>query len=117
MLDYSYEPVGENGDIMSLAITGDLTAENCDYLLKCIESQIEDGYDKLILNCEDLSYISSLGLGMLVRVHSRMKKIGGDVRLANLHGTVAEIFRVVKLDRVFQIYPTVEEAAASFDET
>lgn len=117
MLDFSYKSVGENADIMSLAITGDLTADNCDYLLQCVESQIDDGYQKLILNCDGLSYISSMGLGMLVRVHSRMKKLGGDVKLANLHGKVAEIFHLVKLDRVFQIYPTVEEAAASFGET
>ena len=116
MLDFSYEPVGENSDLMALAIKGDLTADNCDYLLKCVESQVEDGYQKLILNCDGLSYISSMGLGMLVRVHSRMKKIGGDVKLANLHGTVAEIFRMMKLDRLFRIYPSVEAAAASYAE-
>ena len=114
MLDFSVEALGENSDIMCISIRGDLTAENCEYLLKCVESQIEDGYKNLILNCAGLTYISSLGLGMLVRVHSRMKKLDGDVRLAGLHGKVADILNIVKLDRVFQIYPNEVEAAASF---
>lgn len=117
MIDFSLEPVGENGDIISVSVTGDLDAANCDYLLQCVEGQIEDGYTKLILDCQHLEYISSMGLGMLIRVHSRMKNLGGDVKLARLHGTVAEILRLVKLDRIFHLYSSVEEAAAAFGET
>jgi anti-anti-sigma factor len=54
-----------------------------------------------------------MGLGMLVRVNSRMKKLGGDVKLAAVHGTVAQILGVVGLNRLFQIYSTVDEAIAA----
>jgi anti-anti-sigma regulatory factor len=47
---------------------------------------------------------------MLVRVNSRMKKLGGDVKLAAVQGTVAEILSVVGLNRLFQIYDTVGDA-------
>lgn len=117
MLDFTYEPLGEEGDIICFPLTGSLNAENCDFLFDCIEGRIEAGYTRLILNCEGLSYISSLGLGMLVRVHSRMKRIGGDVKLAHLDGAVGKILHLIRLDRVLQIYPSVEEAAASFGES
>jgi len=116
MLDFSYERIGKDEDIICIPISGSLNADNCDYLLDCVEGRIEAGHHKLILDCDGLSYISSMGLGMLVRVHSRMKKVGGDVKLANLHGTVAEILQLVKLDRVFHIYRSVDEAVASFGE-
>ena len=90
MLDFYYEPVGEKGDIISVVVSGSLDAENCEYLLDCVESQIKDGYKKLILDCDGLTHISSIGLGMLVRVNSRMKKIGGDVKITGVKGAVAQ---------------------------
>ncbi len=115
MLNFTYERIGENKEIICIPISGSLDAENCEYLLECVVGRIEAGHTKLILDCNDLDYISSMGLGMLVRVNSRMKKIGGDVKLANLHSTAAKILRLVRLDSVFQIYPSVEEALAAFE--
>ena len=95
------------------ALSGKLDAFHCDYLLKCVEHQIEEGYKKLILDCHGLEFISSMGLGMLMRVHARMKKLGGDVKLARVHGVVASAITLVRLDRALHMYPTVEEAVAA----
>ena len=114
-IDFHFERVGENEDIVCVPLSGELNSDNCDYLMQCVEGRISAGFTKLILDCENLSYITSMGLGMLVRVNSRMKKVGGDVKLARLHGTGATILKLVGLDRVFQLYPTVEAAVAAHD--
>jgi len=113
MSDFYYEDCGENGDIMRVVLSGRLDAFQCDYLFKCVEGQIEDGCRKLILDCNDLEYISSVGMGMLVRVHARMKKHGGDVKIARLRGVAATAISLVKLDKILEIYPTMEEAIAA----
>ena len=115
MFDLHYASVGKNADIVSVVLSGELDAVGCDYLLTCVEGQIRDGCHKLILDCEKLKFISSLGLGTLMRVHSRMRKKGGDVKLAAVHSTIADVFRLVALDKVLQIYPTVEQAIAKHD--
>ena len=68
---------------------------------------------KLIIDCSGVTYMSSMGLGTLVRVHARMKKLGGDVKLAAVQGPVAQVMQVVFLHRIFQMYPTLEEAIAA----
>lgn len=110
MLHFKYQQVGKSGDIVAVVLTGKIDEENCAYLIECVEEEILEGRKKLILDCGLLEYISSMGLGMLVRVNSRMKKLGGDVKLAAVHGTVAEILGVVGLNRLFQIYDTVGDA-------
>ncbi|MCE9604682.1 MAG: STAS domain-containing protein [Planctomycetia bacterium] len=115
MFNFEYEKVGKNGDILAVVLFGTIDETNYEYLLKCVAEEILDGSKKLILNCEQLTYISSMGLGMLVRVHSRMRKLGGDVKLAAVHNTVAQILSVVGLNKLFHIYPTVEAAIASHD--
>lgn len=113
MFNFRYEKVGKNKDIVAVVLTGKLDENNCSYLLDCVRDEILDGRKKLILDCGQLEYISSMGLGMLVRVNARMNKIGGDVKLAAVEGMVANVINVVGLGRIFQIYPTVEEAIAA----
>ena len=76
MIDWNSKEVGENGEILVFELSGRLDAIHCDYLFSVLESRIEDGRTKLILDCSDLEYISSMGLGMLMRVHSRMNQRG-----------------------------------------
>jgi len=113
MFNFRYEKVGKDRDIVAVVVSGTLDENNCDYLLECVEEEILEGRKKLILDCGQLTFISSMGLGMLVRVNSRMKKIGGDVKLAAVQGTVAQVMSVVGLSRMFQMYPTVDDAIAA----
>lgn len=113
MFDFSYAKVGKNQDILAVILSGRLDEETCHYLMDCVEGDVLDGRKKMILDCDRLEYISSMGLGTLVRVNSRMKKLGGDVKLANVHGVVAQVMSVVGLNKLFQIYPNVGEAVAA----
>lgn len=113
MADFYYKELGINNDIVSVVLSGRLDTEQCDYLLHCVQKQIENGCNKLILDCDGLEYISSMGLGMLMRVHSRMLKHGGDTKLACVHGIVAEAIKLVRLDKLLEMYPSVEQAMAA----
>jgi anti-sigma B factor antagonist len=113
MINFHYEKVGKNQDIVAVVLSGVLDENTCSYLLGCVEDEILDGRKKLILDCGQVTYISSMGLGTLVRVNSRMKKIGGDVKLASVKGAVAQVMGVVGLNRIFQIYPSVDDAIAA----
>ena len=113
MFNFHYEKVGKDKDIVAVVLSGRLDENNCNYLLDCVEEEILDGRKKLILDCGQLTFISSMGLGMLVRVHARMKKGGGDVKLAAVQSVVAQVLSVVGLNRIFQIYSTVGDAIAA----
>jgi anti-anti-sigma factor len=113
MFDFRYEKVGQNRDIVAVVLSGTLDEDNCKYLLDCVEEEILEGRKKLILDCGPLTFISSIGLAMLVRVNSRMKKIGGDVKLAAVQSAVAQVMTVVGLNRIFEFYPSVSDAIAA----
>ena len=113
MAEFWYENAGEKGDITRVVLSGELDAAGCEYLLECVEKQVANGYTKCVIDCTKLTYISSLGLGALVRVHSRMKNKGGDVKLAGVSGAISKVFSVVGLDKVFQMYPSLDEAIAA----
>ena len=115
MIDYTTHKMGENGDILVVAVGGHLDSESSVFFFDCITGMIEDGAKKLVIDCRDVEYMSSMGLGMLVRAHSRMKKIGGNVKLARVEGLVADVLSTTGLNRLFHLYPTVRDACASFE--
>ena len=113
MFDFRYETVGKDQDILAVILAGSLDGESADFFLDCVQGQVLEGRKKVIVDCSRLSHISSMGLGVLARVHSRMMKVGGDVKLAGVHGPVAAVMELVKFSRVFHFYPTVEDAIAA----
>ena len=52
-------------DVLVLEATGKLDSAAADFMLDCIQGYIERGAKKLVIDCEDLHMITSVGLGML----------------------------------------------------
>ncbi|MEL6104466.1 MAG: STAS domain-containing protein [Planctomycetota bacterium] len=100
-------------DVLVIEATGKLDSVTADFMLDCIQGLIEKGNTKVVIDCAELSLITSFGLGMLVRANKRMKDKGGAIAIANAHGLVAESLRIVHFDRLFNLFPNVEEAATS----
>lgn len=99
--------------VLVVELSGRLDTESADRFFAHLETAIRQGHKQLIVDCKALDHISSLGLGMMIRAHSRLKSIDGAVRFARLEGYIEEAFRVVGFDKLFDNFSSVEEAAES----
>ena len=61
--------------------------------------------DLHIVDMRDLEYISSAGLGVLLRTHKRLMAGGRGLRLVNVNRHIADIFTYSGFDRLFEIDP------------
>ena len=55
----------------------------------------------LTLDLEELSYISSMGLGILVKNYHRLNSMGYKVILKNLNEHIKDVFKYTRLDQLF----------------
>ena len=101
-------------DLMVVAIDGGLDGSTIEQFNQGVENMIQGGIHKVIIDASHLRYVSSLGVGALLVLHRKMKKLGGDVKLASLHGVVFDVLRIAKLDTLFEIYDDVERARLAF---
>ncbi len=62
-----------------------------------------NGAKRLLLNFENVQFMSSAFLGLLVKVHKRVIEAGGALQLYNLDPKIHKIFEITKLTRVFDI--------------
>jgi anti-sigma B factor antagonist len=115
MIDFSRR-LADSGTLV-LRLGGDLDTESSNYFFGCVEDEIQSGNSRIVINCADLGYVSSVGLGTLVRARSRVAKAGGKVFLACVESRIMDVFHVVHFDRVFNIYGTEEEAIQEIEKS
>ncbi len=71
---------------------------------------------KLLLDFSTVDHLSSAALGMLINANKRIKEKNGQLRLTNIKPQIYEVFVITKLNKLFRILPTREEAMASFNQ-
>ena len=106
----------EVGDVVVLTITGDIIAgRGADIRLKDkVNSLLQDGHRKLIVNLAAVTYVDSAGLGQLVQAHATAAKAGGTLKLLHVTKRLRDLLVVTKLLVVFDAFDSEAEALASF---
>ncbi len=79
-------------------------------------SLIDQGSRHLVVDLKDVTFIDSSGLGALVSALKTLKRGSGDgdVRLARVQAPVVSLLEIIRLNRVFTSYASVEQAVQSF---
>lgn len=95
-------------------VIGRVDSTNATELGNAMDKAVDDGKSNLVLDLSGVEYMSSAGLREMVRVLKRVKRVGGDLRIANPSERVREVLELAGLDSVFEIYPTQVEAVGSF---
>jgi anti-sigma B factor antagonist len=100
--------------ILILSADGGLNADTAHEFVQQLETLIDTGVKQIIVDCTRLDYISSYGVALLVRLHGKLAKHGGDVKIAAPHSRVLQVLTVMKMGQVFDIYPDVNQARLAF---
>jgi anti-sigma B factor antagonist len=108
--------VSEQGATIVRPTTDRLDIEVAAEFRGMLLSLIEQGNRHLIVDLKDVTFIDSSGLGALVSALKTLKRGSGsgDVRLARVQPPVVSLLEIIRLNRVFTSYATVEQAIHSF---
>jgi anti-sigma B factor antagonist len=71
---------------------------------------VEEDQRRIVVNLEDVDFMDSTGLGVLVGALKRLKEKDGQLALICSQGSVLRVLTVTGLNKVFSIYDSVEEA-------
>ena len=83
-------------------------------LVEIVTELIQDKKLDLVLNLGKVKWISSTGLGIMVSARSRYAKEGGVIKLMSPNDRVLGILQVTRLNLIFDVFPTEQEALESF---
>ena len=103
------------GDVLVLDIKGRITLGEGDELLKDkVNSLLNQGNKKIVLNLAEVPYVDSAGLGEIVRTYTTVSRQGGNLKLLNLTKRITDLLAITKLLTVFEVYESETDAVQSF---
>ncbi len=106
----------EVNNITLLTIKGKLVSiDDVEQLYQTIRGIINNDQKKIIMDLKNVNWISSLGVGALMRSLTTVRNTNGDLRLSGVSDKVKNVFFITKLDSVFQIFSNLEDAVQCFD--
>ncbi len=105
----------ETNGVTVLDISGEMYGgpDNME-LVNVVTELAKDKKLDLLINLSSVKWISSTGLGILVSARSRFAKEGGVMKLCNPNDRVLGILQVTRLNMIFDVFPTEQEALGSF---
>lgn len=69
---------------------------------------------RLLISFDNVDHLSSAALGTLITINNKIRSKDGQLRLANIDPQIYEVFVITKLNKLFQIHDTNDEAMRSF---
>jgi anti-sigma B factor antagonist len=101
-----------HGGVEIVAISGHIvgSAKASQDFQELFRTLVADGKRKYVIDLAETPWTNSLGVGMLMSAYTSVKKSGGDVVLANATQRIRDMLQVTRLDHVFSVHNSVEEA-------
>jgi anti-sigma B factor antagonist len=107
-MKYSSEIV-EN--ILKISLEGDLIGEKDGIgLLDTVNDNLNESVLKCAIDLSGLRYMNSTGIGVLITILTKFRNKGGEVVLINPSEQIKKLLLITKLNAIFSIYDTFEEA-------
>jgi anti-sigma B factor antagonist len=93
---------------------GALTRDNDSLFLSAVRR--EDNFPTLVLDLTDVPYIDSTALGTLVSAYISRHRMGRQVALSGVSDQVSKTLRITKVESLFLLFATLEDALARLDQ-
>lgn len=69
---------------------------------------------RLLISFSNVDHLSSAALGALITINNKIKEKSGELHLANIDPQIYEVFVITRLNKLFNIHDTTDEARAAF---
>ena len=103
------------GEVTILDLHGRLVAGDGDDLLRdAVDRLVQRGVRKVLLNLQDVPYIDSGGLGVMVAKYITLHRRDGELKLCNLGPRADRVLTITKLLTVFEAFASEADAIKSF---
>jgi anti-sigma B factor antagonist len=101
-------------DISVISLEGFVDAHTAPEFEQAIQSEIDAGRHRIIVDCAKLSYISSAGLGVFMSFVEEVRERGGDIKISGLVPKVRSTFEILGFNDLYDIVEDVPAAVQKF---
>ena len=104
----------DGSGVTVVKVEGQLIVGNRQELKDLVFAALDKGERRILIDFSQTGYIDSSGLGALVSISKRVREAGGELRLSGLNEDLRSLFELTKLDTLFAIAETPQQALSNF---
>jgi len=82
---------------------------------RTLDNLLAQGKKNIIIDLGGINILNSSGMGILISGYSKVRDNGGSLKLANITNKIQGLLSITKLNQIFEIYNTTDEAVKSFN--
>jgi anti-sigma B factor antagonist len=105
---------GDSDEIAVIEAKGFIDTTTAPELEKKLEEQLALNKYKIIVNLENIDYVSSAGWGVFVSEIREIRENSGDLVLVNMSPDVYDVYELMEFSSILKSYDSVDEAVSSF---
>lgn len=98
-----------------LELSGELDAHTASQLENSLKDLIDREKHRIIVNCQNLDYIASAGLGVFMAYIEDVRSLGGDIKLTNMNEKVYNVFDLLGFPTLYDILEDEKQAIDKFE--
>ncbi len=115
-IQVSTHVAGRNNQISIIKVGGYIDTTTSSEVERALNNLLKQGRFKIIIDLGNVDYISSAGWGIFISEIKAIRENNGDLKLVRMIPDVYEIFELLEFHHILDVYDTVEEAIAKFEE-
>ncbi|MBN1980266.1 MAG: STAS domain-containing protein [Chitinivibrionales bacterium] len=112
-IELRFQKIATRSNARIVQFIGDLDATNVENIVDEILELLNDGIVHIVADFEQLRYVNSTGLGILLHFSKSAKEKNGSFKIVNVNENVYEIIEIIGATALLEIYETIDEAVAS----
>lgn len=114
MIEPSFE-LAHYGEWSVMRVAGEIDMATAPRLRQHVVNVTNDRPKGLVLDLNNVDFIDSTGLGVMVGAAKRMRMAGGGFRIVCSQAHLVELFQLTRLDEVFDLYGELDDALADIE--
>ncbi len=100
--------------VVVLELSGGIVSGRCTALEEQVMALAAGGHTRVVMDVTGITFLDSAGVGTIVACLTKLKKAGGDLRIAGATGKAEAVLKMTQVDQVIRFFPTFEAALADF---
>ena len=109
-MSFSYQIKTEE-ELVIVTLSGNLiNKQQAGDLMNELDFYLNEGLNKVVINLDDMMYMNSTGLSVLINIFTKVRNGDGEVVLVNIPEKINKLLLVTKLNSIFNVENTLEDA-------
>lgn len=102
-------PLNIHHCIYKMIFFNKLDHQNSNNLDIILNTFIQGGVKKILLDFSNIQYIDSTGIGCIIQTAKTLRKLKGEVTITKCSSHIMEIFKLVRLEKFIKLFNSIEE--------